>query len=167
MGAPWAAGGKGSAQCSTACTNGTPSSISEKVGKVSPVVQGENGAGKEGPGMFWGKGASSKANESKMEKCGGVSRPCEQILEDRERRRNAQDTHSIPISSGFVGREVNEVDGAPFRGHADGFQWCKFERGDSGRVGVKPAAELELLRMFNFVVYIIDYMLRDHPQGIS
>jgi len=43
-------------------------------------------------------------------------------LEDREQPRNAQGTHIIPISSGFVREEVAKVDGARFCDHIDGFQ---------------------------------------------
>jgi len=70
---PRAAGGKGSVPRSAACTNGMPSRISEKVGKVSSVGQEGDGAGRGGLGMFWGKGASSKVNESKIGKRSGAN----------------------------------------------------------------------------------------------
>ena len=56
-----------------------PSIIAEKAGKVSSAGQGGDGVGRGGPEMFWGRGASSKVNESKIGKRGGVNRSYKQI----------------------------------------------------------------------------------------
>jgi len=49
---------------------------------------------------------------------GPIYRSCS---EDGERPRNVRDTHSVPIGSGVVRKEVAQVDGSQFGGHTNVF----------------------------------------------
>lgn len=137
----------------------------------SPVDQGGGKAGRGGPGMFWGRGASSKANESKMEKRGGVYSPYTEPSLRTERPRNVQSTHSTPISGGVVRKGVTRVDRAIFRDHIDPFQCLSGAslggEGDSRHVEMKLPVKLEISDVLDFMFYIINYTLRDHLQGIT
>ena len=69
------AGREGRVSCSTACTGDGVWNISEKARISSAESQGWDRAGRVSPGMFWERGAFSKASESKIGKRGGVYGP--------------------------------------------------------------------------------------------